>query len=241
MSEQKSDHVQEAGHREPVNAPRRKLTAAALAGPVVLSTLASKQALGGVPYKCTVSGQVSNNYSPAGHQGGTCSSLGLSPGCWKQSGKNGNNKAKWPASAPARSASFQAVFGVSFYGATLIEVLCANNYGGANSLGDPNPIPNGAPKADLARAGVASLLNAYWRGAITSHDNYGVTVDEVKNLVQNAMNGIDLILNQTAGRVSTLDFLTSLYGGSAGDVDSGNQTGCPFDATQTFVANQICG
>lgn len=240
MSEQKTDVVTtEVQPDAPVNATRRKLTTAALAGPVVLGTLASKQALGAVPYKCTVSGQVSNNYSPTGHRDGNCSNLGLSPGCWKQS--SGNNKAKWPASGPARNALFSTVFGVNFYGATLIQVLCAQNYGGTNSQNVANPIPNGAPNAGLARAGVASLLNAYYKGAISSHSTYGVTVDEVKNLVKSALNGTDLIANQTGGRITTLDYLTSLYGGTASSPDSGTTAGCPKNKNQVFTANQICG
>jgi hypothetical protein len=58
----------------PVNESRRRLTKAGLAVPAVLGTLASKPVLAAVPWKCTVSGQVSGNVS--GHAMETCTSLG---------------------------------------------------------------------------------------------------------------------------------------------------------------------
>lgn len=71
---------------EQIDTSKRKLSTAALAGPVVLSTFASRRVLAstgdGLAYKCTVSGQVSGNHSHA--PGDTnCNTLGLSPGCWK--------------------------------------------------------------------------------------------------------------------------------------------------------------
>lgn len=58
----------------PVNEARRKLTRAGLAIPAVLGTLASKPVLANVPWKCTISGQVSGNVS--GHEQETCTSQG---------------------------------------------------------------------------------------------------------------------------------------------------------------------
>jgi hypothetical protein len=82
MTEQKSDAM-EPTPVESVNTSRRKLTAAALAGPVVLGSLASKRVLAdGLAYKCTVSGQVSNTASPRAGETTSCV-LGVSPGCWK--------------------------------------------------------------------------------------------------------------------------------------------------------------
>lgn len=60
----------------PVDQARRKLTKAGLAVPAVLGTLASKPVLAAVPWRCTISGQVSGNMS--GHESETCTSLGKS-------------------------------------------------------------------------------------------------------------------------------------------------------------------
>ena len=232
MSDNKAEENQASHQPEKVSIPRRKLTTAALAGPVVLGTLASRQALGQVPYMCTVSGLISNNFSPTGHSGGSCGGLGLSPGCWKQ------NNTIWPSGSPARSTKFVTTFCVEFYGATLIQVICPEGYGKTVS-GITNPIPNGAPNAGLARAGVASLLNAYKAGAISSHDAYPVTVSEVIAMVKSALQGNDTVATQTGGRVTTLQYLTSLYGGTSSSPDSGTTTGCP-KGSQTLTLSQKC-
>lgn len=68
-------HDKKSGH-PPVNEGRRNLTKAGLAVPAVLGTLASRPVLANVPWKCTISGQVSGNVS--GHESETCNSLGSS-------------------------------------------------------------------------------------------------------------------------------------------------------------------
>jgi hypothetical protein len=209
---------------------RRRLTQGALAAPVALSTLLSRPALGTVvPYNCTVSGKISNNQSHA--DSGSCGGLGLSPGCWKQ------NNTVWP-SGISRTSTFYSQFGVVFDGKstlTLIRVICTQKYG---SSGYPSTSPvNGA----LARAAVANLVNAYFKGAISSHDNYPLTVSEVKNLVKQAFLGNDTISNATGGRVTTLDYLTSLYGGTASSPDGTNTTGCPKNQNQYLTSAQKCG
>lgn len=67
----------------PINAARRRLTQAGLAAPVVLATLASKNALATAPYNCTISGQLSGNTSTHGNTV-NCNTLGHSPGYWRQ-------------------------------------------------------------------------------------------------------------------------------------------------------------
>lgn len=58
-----------------VDANRRRLTKAGLAAPAVLGVLASRPVLASVPWKCTISGQISGNVS--GHELETCTTLGL--------------------------------------------------------------------------------------------------------------------------------------------------------------------
>lgn len=84
----KTQHNDKGG-MPPVNEARRKLTKAGLAVPAVLGVLASKPVLA-VPWKCTVSGQVSGNVS--GHEAEVCSNLGRSANGWVSAGV-----ASWPA------------------------------------------------------------------------------------------------------------------------------------------------
>lgn len=71
----KSEHDMTSGLPK-INEGRRKLTKVGLAVPAVLGTLASKPVLANVPWKCTISGQVSGNVS--GHENETCNTLGSS-------------------------------------------------------------------------------------------------------------------------------------------------------------------
>lgn len=75
--------------RAPINEKRRRLAKGGLAAPVVLGTLMSRPVLGAAPYNCTVSGQLSGNTSSHGEPV-DCSTLGLSPGYWRQDQKD------WP-------------------------------------------------------------------------------------------------------------------------------------------------
>jgi len=106
MSDQKSDLSQQPASDQPVNTARRKLTGAALAGPVVLGTLATKQALGGdIPYHCTVSGKISNTDSVRPGENVECKDLGRSPGFWK------NHWKCWGLDGPATGTT-QTVAGI---------------------------------------------------------------------------------------------------------------------------------
>lgn len=217
MSEQKSDPTQPA-QAEVVNSSRRRLTTAALAGPVVLGSLASRQALGAVPYKCTVSGIVSGTQSPRpGDQ--SCGNLGLSPGCWKQ------NSTGW--TTYTRLQEFNAVFSRSAFPTpticrktpvTLIQVLCVQGY---SKYGIDRT------NAPLARAAVACLLSAAKAGALSSHDYFPLTTTEVITLFQDVFDGNDPIAAATGGSMTALDYMTSLYGGSSSNVDDGNEAACP--------------
>lgn len=72
-----------------VDEQRRRLTKGGLAAPIVLGTLLSRPVLGAAPYNCTISGQLSGNVSSHGTPV-DCSTLGLSPGFWRQERK------EWP-------------------------------------------------------------------------------------------------------------------------------------------------
>jgi hypothetical protein len=50
--------------KKPVDLNRRRLAKSGVAVPIVLASLASKNALASPAYRCTISGQLSNNYSP---------------------------------------------------------------------------------------------------------------------------------------------------------------------------------
>lgn len=148
--------------REQPNLSRRRLARGGLALPVVLATLASKPVLGAAPYNCTISGALSGNTSTHGEEM-RCSSLGRSPGYWK------NHASVWPNFAP--NTAFKDVFADAYWwisqNANAVE-LCPAQY--LNCSPDPTLIqvltstagmrPNLNYPA-LGRAAVASLLNAY--------------------------------------------------------------------------------
>lgn len=64
-----------------VDLRRRRLTKGGLAAPIVLATLASKNALA-VPYQCTLSGKLSNNISPHGPKTTETCQLGNGASYW---------------------------------------------------------------------------------------------------------------------------------------------------------------
>ena len=149
-----SDTQQSPSQRpsQPINVARRRLTGAALAGPVVLGTLASKQALGGtIPYQCTISGQISGTASARPGENKNCTDLGRSPGFWK------NRTGCWGLNSEA---AFNAVFTSSTKTDTLIDVLRENG--------------------TLERAAVASYLNAVHFH--TNEPAYPLSSDQVVSL-----------------------------------------------------------
>lgn len=168
MSKQKPDSTQPS-EVDVVNTSRRKLTSAALAGPVILGTLVSKQALGGVPYHCTISGQISGTGSVRPQETVVCSSLGRSPGFWK------NHWTCWGIDGVVNGVTvagpfrpFNAIFTGSPITGRMGDILencdCC--------------------KDDLARAAIASYLNA-------KHflNSYPLTTDQVIWLYNNASSG----------------------------------------------------
>lgn len=215
MTNEKHDPL--ADKTEVISHSRRRLTGAALAGPVVLGSLSSKQALGAVAYKCTVSGQVSNNFSPK-RDDANCGILGLSPGCWKQC------DTFWPSPyTSSRSATFNATFGVSIGGGnlSLIQLLSPEDYKNSKA---------GSLCSDTAfvRIAIASLLNAT---QFSYPDFYPVNAADVKVMVRAYFNGGSFTLSSgkkvTWDKSKISEYLSSLYGGSYSSPDITNTAGCP--------------
>ncbi len=176
MSKQESNVVQPI-EVEVINTSRRRLTTAALAGPVVLGTLASKQVLasGGIAYQCTVSGQISDTASPRPGEGVDCLTLGASPGCWKSphvsnKGQGADGEHNWPAPY-SPDTKFSEAFGIppscGDTDVTLWKMLKTSNQFQCKNMFD--------------RAAVASLLNATKWGSGTG-GQYPLSVDQVKDL-----------------------------------------------------------
>jgi hypothetical protein len=104
-----------------VNTARRRLAKGGLAAPVVLATLASKNALAAAPYNCTISGQLSGNTSSHGDPV-DCSKLGRSPGFWKEDQKAG----EWPS---------PYVYGVPEEGTCPVPTTTGTRFNAATALG----------------------------------------------------------------------------------------------------------
>jgi hypothetical protein len=182
---------QEQQSKQPsVDATRRRLTQAGLAAPVVLATLASKNALAAAPYSCTISGQLSGNASTHGDTA-NCNTLGLSPGHWRQpqwagdwaysSYVQGNGMVDGnfkPIKSPTLDGSKQSTEGTLFTTAGFANVFrCVSTSSGVTILafGEPGfPTPgnatleqvvacggNAGGLISLGRAAVGSLLNAF--------------------------------------------------------------------------------
>lgn len=201
MSELKSDSTLPT-EIEVVNTSRRKLTSAALAGPVILGTLVSKQALGGVPYHCTISGQISGTGSVRPQEAVVCNSLGRSPGFWK------NHWSCWGIdgtvngiTVPGPFRPFSAIFG------------------GTNSCRMGDILENcGNCQDDVARAAIASYLNA-----LHFQNSYPLTTDQVTWLYTNASSG------PVGNYASLKDYFESLYGNSDDWPAGSSSSSCPSD------------
>jgi len=148
MSKQQSDSIQPT-QVESLRTSRRKLTAAALASPVILGTLVSKQALGDVLYDCTISGKLSNNQSS--HGGVDDCSIGKSHGYWK------NTPDDWDYGFSQTDPFTKFLSGIGQF---------SNQYpkadGSSKSFGEVLDLGGGAgsPYPALGREAVCALLNA---------------------------------------------------------------------------------
>lgn len=161
------------------DALRRSLTKTGLLAPVVLATLASKPVLGAVPWKCTISGQLSGNVS--GHEGETCTLVGKSLTDWQTS---------YPLAAASPTSLVSLFSGLTNYfwvaGSNL--VLSASIPGPGYSPASVNQILNltgGTTVVQYAQKAVVLLLNA--RG-LTDTSNYPLTESQARLLYESAAN-----------------------------------------------------
>lgn len=224
MSEQKSDSTQPT-QVEVVNTSRRRLTTAALAGPVVLGTLASKQVLasGGIAYQCTVSGQVSGTSSPRPGENTSCV-LGVSPGCWK------NNKTSCYKPSGTKESRCTHKYPFPYTPDTLFSTVFGRDACGTGTttlwkmLGSGGNAPCNGTDTKFARVCTASLLSAakwYSPGLSTS---YPLTPTQVIGLYKigaglagtalfaELFSGVSPGTTWTKEQIQT--YLESLYGGA---------------------------
>ncbi|MEO8249858.1 MAG: hypothetical protein ABI589_10850, partial [Burkholderiales bacterium] len=85
---------------QPTNLSRRRLAKGGMAAPVVLASIASKNAFATAPYLCTISGKMSNNMSPHGPAGST-----TQPNC-----KIGGSKTAVQRKLTGDNTTFQSIF-----------------------------------------------------------------------------------------------------------------------------------
>jgi hypothetical protein len=149
--------------KKPVDLTRRRLAKGGLAAPVVLATLASRNALAAVPYQCTISGQMSGNASPNGPADSTpCNTLGYSGSYWSATlSNNGQTLGARKLADLSLTSAYDTdhTTGQNFFiiahdsssstqPSTLYEIL---NYG----AGSPAP-----PNLDYAKKALVLYLNA---------------------------------------------------------------------------------
>lgn len=137
------------GGKTPVNESRRTLTKAGLAIPAVLGTLASRPVLAAVPWKCTISGQVSGNVS--GHENEICTSVGTSHATFRD--------VTYPVDSTAKlsdAALFPGLQLFFFWNGTGLSSSNANPEATIHQI-----LANSAPSGlDYAQKAVVLLLNA---------------------------------------------------------------------------------
>lgn len=235
MAEQKSDSTQPT-QVEVVNTSRRRLTTAALAGPVVLGTLASKQVLAsGIAYQCTISGQVSGTSSPRPGENTSCV-LGVSPGCWKNQQTScyhpsGTKQTPCTPRYPSPytpDTPFSTVFGSNPCGTGTATTLW-------QMLGSGGNAPCNDTDTKFARVCTASLLSAKKWYNPSSATSYPLSSDQVIGLYKiGAGLAGALLFSELFSGVSTgtvwsqaqiQSYLESLYGGNElNDCPSGGNT-----------------
>lgn len=148
-------------NQPPIDESRRRLAKGGVAGSIILSSLVGKSALA-IPYRCTVSGQVSGNMSPVGRDTTTSCDVGFSPAEWVTRVSSGSFTG---TNGVLTTAQFNTIFGSHFatnaantqivpvgtvgsHASTLLEILTLNAGGGIDAL-----------KLTFARLAVATFLN----------------------------------------------------------------------------------
>lgn len=206
---------QEKQTTQPLADPtRRRLTQAGLAAPVVLATLASKNALAATPYNCTVSGMLSGNTSSHGTPV-PCNTLGVSPGCWKSPHVCGTastySNTRWPGPYKP-STPFKTAFSSYPAGFDTKTMLQGLSTGGGGNIA-------------FARAAIASLLNS-----LRFAPDYPLSPDQVQKLFNATCNGGTITLSNvfpgitgtTAWGMSDVKkYFESLYGGNSDQCPAG--------------------
>jgi hypothetical protein len=185
---------------KPVDLNRRRLAKTGLAAPIVLATLASKNALADPTYRCTISGQLSNNFSPAGHGSATDPCLfNLTPSSLKTSGGWG---------ALEKTTVFNTYFRNAFYVRDFnngTKKLVTNNDYPAATLEqvinlDPNftDNSNAMERLALGRWCIVGIINALTHG--TSYPLNEATIKKMfRDSYGNSSNykhGTDIYMNR---------------------------------------------
>lgn len=145
-------------NQPPIDESRRRLAKGGVAGSIILSSLVSKGALA-VPYRCTVSGQVSGNLSPVGRDSVSCD-VGLSPSEWATNVSNGTFNG---TNGVLTTAQFNTIFG-SHFNVLSNQIVPPGTVGStAATMLQVLTLPAGpgmtTAKLDFGRLAVATFLN----------------------------------------------------------------------------------
>lgn len=206
---------------KPVDLNRRRLAKTGLATPIVLATLASKNALANPAYRCTISGQLSNNYSPVPTDGTNRSdnaSCALGPSVdTLRTGSGWGNVNK--------DADFSSVFNINPYYsrnqngllrkaggaqvASLNHVMTIDNWVTNNNA--PHDVP-------LARAAIAAYVGFVALGA-----DYPLTLLQIQQMFDYAFRNVNYPYpgpstsptKANLNRQEVFDYFTFLTGGAA--------------------------
>lgn len=178
-----------------VDLGRRRLAKGGLAAPIVLASMASKNALA-FPYQCGLSGKLSNNTSPNGPKTNETCDLGMSA-------------SEVAGALQLNTDTFNAIFGVTLYyykattppkignasmpdpksPATLYQVLTVSN------------VPNTVSRRPVEFAFAKQAVVLYWNAPV-SGDIYPLTKQQVIDMFKAVINGTNYTTPTSAGPIT---------------------------------------
>lgn len=171
---------------KPVDLSRRRLAKGGLAAPIVLASLVSKNALANPAYRCTISGQLSNNYSPVPADGtNRNSSVSCDLGSSVENLRAGTG---W--GNVNKNAKFNTIFKDVYFKKN--EKLRSNSTGSTQAtfhevmtidVNSSNFPPHDIP---LARAAIAAYVGYVAKGV-----DYPLTLDQIKGMFDYAYRNVE--------------------------------------------------
>jgi len=205
--------------KKPIDLSRRRLAKTGFAAPIVLATLVSKNALANPVYRCTISGQLSNNYSPVPTDGTNRDS---STSC-----DLGSDVAELKNGIGWGSVNKDALFVAAFNGANSnVYFVLANKLVSSTASGSAQATldqvlklaadgTNPPPYLALGRAAITAYVAWQKHGA-----DYPLTLQQITDMFDHGVRNINYPFSSSRGtvnlsRTEIVQYFRFLIGGEA--------------------------